>query len=82
VRNMLAAVAPGGTLLFAHHELTGHEHEHNPDFDPADYYSPADVAALLDDDQWTVVTHETRARVNMPPEAMHVNDIMLKARRR
>lgn len=82
VRNMLAAVAPGGTLLFGHHDLTGHEHERNPDFDPADYYSPADIAALLDDDQWTIVTHETRARVNMPPEAMHVKDILLKARRK
>jgi SAM-dependent methyltransferase len=81
VRNMLAAVAPGGTLLFAHHDLTGHEHERDPAFDPADYYSPGDIADLLGDD-WTIVTHETRARVNMPPEAMHVNDIVLKARRR
>ena len=82
VRNMLAAVAPGGTLLFAHHDLTGFEHKHSPDpdFDPADYYSPGDIAAMLDDD-WTIVTHETRPRVNMPPEAMHVNDIVLKARK-
>jgi SAM-dependent methyltransferase len=80
VRNMLAAVAPGGTLLFAHHELTGHEHDRNPDFDPADFYSPGDIAAMLDDD-WTIITHETRARANMPPEAMHVNDIVLKAKR-
>ena len=82
VRNMLAAVAPGGTLLYAHHELTGHEHERNPDFDPAKYYFPADIAAMLDEDEWTIVTHEKRARVNMPPEAMHVNDIVLTARRR
>jgi SAM-dependent methyltransferase len=82
VRNMLAAVAPGGTLLFAHHELTGHEREHSPDpdFDPADYYFPGDIAAMLDDD-WTIVTHETKLRANMPPEAIHVNDVVLKARR-
>ncbi|GAB1513513.1 class I SAM-dependent methyltransferase [Actinophytocola sp. KF-1] len=82
VRNMLAAVAPGGTLLYAHHELTGHEHERNPDFDRHDFYFPDDVAALLDEDEWTIDTHETRPRVHMPPEAMHVNDIVLKARRR
>ena len=82
VRNMLAAVAPGGTLLYAHHELTGHEHERNPDFDRHDFYFPADIAAMLDEDEWTIVTHETRPRVNMPPEAMHVNDIVLKAHRR
>jgi SAM-dependent methyltransferase len=81
VRNMLAAVAPGGTLLFGHHDLTGHEHEHHADFDPADYYFPADIAALLDDD-WTIVTHETRERVNVPPEAMHVKDVVLKARKK
>ncbi|MFI7672675.1 class I SAM-dependent methyltransferase [Actinophytocola sp. NPDC049390] len=82
IRNMLAAVAPGGTLLYAHHDLTGHEHEHNPDFNRHDFYFPEDVAALLDADEWTIVTHETRARVNMPSEAMHVNDIVLKASRR
>jgi SAM-dependent methyltransferase len=81
VRNMLAAVAPGGTLLYAHHDLTGHEHERHPDFDPADFYFPADIAAMLDD-EWTILTHETRPRVNMPAEAMHVNDIVLKARRK
>ena len=81
VRNMLAAVAPGGTLLFAHHDLTGHEHERNPQFDPADFYAPADIADMLDD-EWTIITHETRPRVNVPPEAMHVKDIVLKARRK
>ena len=82
IRNMLAAVAPGGTLLYAHHELTGHEHERHPDFDPAKYYFPADISAMLDEDEWTIVTHETRPRVHMPEEAMNVHDIVLKARRR
>ncbi|MFC4852354.1 class I SAM-dependent methyltransferase [Actinophytocola glycyrrhizae] len=82
VRNMLAAVAPGGTLLYAHHDITGHEHEKNPGFDPADFYFPADIAEMLDEDQWTILTHETRPRTDVPPEARHVNDIVLKARRR
>lgn len=80
VRNMLAAVAPGGTLLYAHHDITGVEHETH--FDPDDFYFPADIAAMLDESQWTIITHETRPRADAPPEAKHVNDIVLKARRR
>lgn len=80
VRDMLAAVAPGGTLLVVHHDITGHD-AHNPDFDPADYYMPGEIAALLDD-TWTVSVNETRPRVSpAPPGTEHVNDVVLKARK-
>jgi SAM-dependent methyltransferase len=80
VHDMLAAVAPGGTLLVAHHDITDH-HAHNPDFDPNDYYMPGEIAELLDG-TWTVSVNETRPRVSpAPPGTEHVNDVVLKARK-
>lgn len=81
-RGLLAAVAPGGTLLFSGHDLSGHDFGgHEPPFDPADYYRTDEVAALLDDG-WTVVTDETRPRVSpAPPGTGHINDVVLRARR-
>lgn len=82
-RALLAAVAPGGTLLVVHH--AGME-DHEPadgGFDPADFVLPAMVAALLDDD-WVVERDEQRPRV--APDggagAHHVEDLVLRARRR
>lgn len=82
-RALLAAVAPGGTLLVVHH--AGME-DHEPadgDFDPADFVSPSMVAALLDDG-WEVERDEQRPRV--APDggagAHHVEDLVLRARRR
>lgn len=91
VRAMLAAVAPGGTLLVVGHDLTdwyaGHGHGHDaedrpdPNFDPALYYQPGEIAELLDG-SWTVVVNETRPRVSPAPEGTgHVNDVVLKARK-
>lgn len=93
-RALLAAVAPGGTLLLVHHagmdtrhahEHDSHEHdshEHDSDVDPADYVWPSMVAALLDDD-WEVQLHEQRPRV--APDggagAHHAEDVVLRARR-
>ncbi|GIF75018.1 class I SAM-dependent methyltransferase [Asanoa siamensis] len=83
VEGLLAAVANGGTLLFGSHDpadMDGHRH---PDFDPHDYYLPADVAALLDGDQWEIQVSETRARTTPPPPGTpHVHDVVLRARRR
>jgi SAM-dependent methyltransferase len=79
VDGMLAAVAPGGTLLVAHHDVT--HAPHNPDFDPGDYYMPGEIAEFLDD-TWTVLVNETRPRVSpAPPGTDHVNDVVLKARK-
>lgn len=82
-RALLAAVAPGGTLLVVHH--AGME-DHEPadgDFDPADFVLPPMVAALLDDG-WVVERDERRPRV--APDggagAHHAEDVVLRARRR
>lgn len=80
LHSLLGAVAPGGTLLIAGHDLT--EAPHNTDVDPNDFYRPDEVAALFDD-TWTVLVDETRPRVSpAPPGSGHVNDVVLKARKK
>jgi SAM-dependent methyltransferase len=80
VHGMLAAVAPGGTLLVVGHDLTG-MHDHHQDFDPDAFYTPGQIADLLDD-TWTVLVDETRPRVSpAPPGTDHINDVVLKARK-
>jgi len=78
MRGVLAAVAPGGTLLFVSHDLTGHEG--HMDFDPSTLYEPAEVATLLDD-RWTIDVNEIRPRPHTPNGNPHVKDIVLRARR-
>ncbi|MFI5494023.1 class I SAM-dependent methyltransferase [Actinoplanes sp. NPDC051859] len=82
-RALLAAVAPGGTLLLVHH--AGMEHrtaEDSGGFDPADYVWPQMVAALLDED-WEVLVDEQRPRVDPGggAGAHHHEDVVLIARR-
>jgi SAM-dependent methyltransferase len=80
--NMLMdAVAPGGVLLVVHHADvdTGQAKAHG--FDPADYVSPADVAALLDQD-WQVEIDQRRPRdTTTGAGAHHTHDVVLRARR-
>jgi SAM-dependent methyltransferase len=81
-RALLAAVAPGGTLLVVHHADIDPEEAKARGFDPADYVSPADVAALLDDG-WRVEVDEKRARdITGGAGAHHTHDVVLRARRR
>lgn len=79
-RALLAAVAPGGVLIFVHHADVEQAATHGAD--PADYVSPADVAELLDD-TWRVETDDRRPR-DVPTGAgsHHVDDLVLRARRR
>ncbi len=78
---LLAAVAPGGTLLVVHHADVDTEQAKAHGFDPADYVSPADVTALLDD-SWLVETDEKRAReISGGSGAQHTHDVVLRARR-
>jgi SAM-dependent methyltransferase len=80
LHGMLAAVAPGGTLLFCGHDLTD-VHDHN-DFDPNDFYWATDIVSLLDD-TWTVLVDETRPRVSPAPAGTdHINDVVLKAHKK
>jgi SAM-dependent methyltransferase len=80
--SLLAAVAPGGTLLVATHNLdTSHREHMDPAFDPDDYYWPHQIAAALDG-TWKVEVDEIRPRVSAtPPAGGHIEDIVLKARK-
>ena len=79
-RRLVDAVAPGGRLLFVSHEMDALRHHGH--IDPDDYWQPADIAALLDT-SWTVEVHETRPRPPVgAPDAPHVEDVVLVARRR
>ena len=78
---LLAAVAPGGTLLVVHHAEFDPDHARERGIDPADYVQPAQVAALLDD-YWQVEVDETRPRsVESGAGAGHTVDQVLRARR-
>ncbi|MDT7572998.1 MAG: hypothetical protein QOE05_3172 [Actinomycetota bacterium] len=78
---LIAAVAPGGTLVVVHHADIDPEHAKARGFDPADYVSPADVAALLDG-TWDVSFDERRPRhVDGGAGAHHTHDVVLTARR-
>jgi SAM-dependent methyltransferase len=81
-RAMLAAVAPGGTLLLVHHAGMEAREAHDGGFDPADYVWPRMIAALLDA-SWEVEVDEQRPRI-IPESgagAHHVDDVVLRARR-
>jgi SAM-dependent methyltransferase len=81
LRGLLAAVAPGGTLLVASHDLADLPPGHERGVNPSDYYQPADVAKLLDDN-WTVLINETRPRTGPAPAGTrHTNDTVLRAQR-
>lgn len=89
VRNLLDAVAPGGTLLVVGHDLEPMRapidtSTHSRAFDPDAYLRVDDiVAAIADSSSWVIEVHETRPR---PPGAAsashHVDDVVLRVRRR
>jgi hypothetical protein len=88
VGNLLGAVAPGGTLLVVGHDLTPMRApidvaEQTRMFDPDAYIGVADIAAVLADDAgWTVEVDETRPRPPGAASTHHVDDVVLRARRR
>lgn len=82
LRRLLAAVAPGGTLLVVGHDLADlpPHHGHGSD-DPSRYYQPREIAGLLDGD-WSVQVDETRPRtVPAPAGTHHTHDTVLRAQR-
>ncbi len=80
-RALLAAVAPGGTLLVVHHADIDVEHAKACGFDPTEYVAPPDVAALLDG-AWRVEVDERQPRdVRTGAGAGHTLDVVLRARR-
>lgn len=89
LRNLLNAVAPGGTLLVIGHDLDpAHapidRHEHGPAFDPDAYLRVDDfVAALAQLPDWEIHRHERRPRpAGAATAAVHSHDIVLRAHRR
>ena len=91
VRNVLGAVAPGGTLLVVGHDLepfrapAGHAGHagHTKMFDPDAYLGVDDFAdALSASPEWDVEVHEKRPRPAGAVSTHHVEDIVLRARRR
>lgn len=80
-RALLAAVAPGGVLLVVHHAGIDVEQAKSHGFNPEDYVSPADVAALLHDG-WRIDVDEERPRqVAGGGGAHHTRDLVLRAHR-
>ncbi|MEM7286073.1 MAG: bifunctional NAD(P)/FAD-dependent oxidoreductase/class I SAM-dependent methyltransferase [Actinomycetota bacterium] len=87
VDSLLAAVAPGGTLLMVGHAPhapeTDHHDGHTRPWDRASFVDIDSVAAAVSSTPgWTVVTHELRDR---PPGSSthhhHDTDVVLRARR-
>ena len=88
VHNLLNAVAPGGILLVVSHDLEPMRKPidtttHSQAFDPDAYVRVEDfAAALTSSPDWAIEVHEKRPR---PPgaasAALHVDDIVLRARR-
>lgn len=89
VRNLLNAVAPGGTLLIVGHDLEPMRElvgtpDHSRPFDPDAYVRVDDVAAALaGSPAWDIELHEKRPRpAGAASASHHVHDIVLRARRR
>ncbi|MGL5808418.1 MAG: FAD-dependent oxidoreductase [Nocardioides sp.] len=89
IDNLLGAVAPGGTLLVVSHDLDAMRAvidttEHSRPFDPDAYLRVEDfLAALTDAPDWDIEIHDKRPRRPGAASASHhVDDIVLRARRR
>lgn len=89
LRSLLAAVAPGGTLLVVHHDLSplsGPVDVANQTrmYDPSAFVGVDEIAAALTAEPgvWQVEIHETRARPAGAASTHHVSDVVLRATRR
>ena len=88
VRNLLDAVAPGGTLLVVSHDLEPMRapidtQKHSRPFDPDAYVRVDDFATILaDSSEWEIEVQEKRPRpAGAASASHHVDDIVLRARR-
>ena len=87
VRNVLDAVAPGGTLLVVSHDLEPMRgpidtREHSRAFDPDAYVRVEDfVAAIARSEDWQIDVNEKRPRPAGAASTHHVDDVVLRARR-
>ncbi|MDZ8201222.1 bifunctional NAD(P)/FAD-dependent oxidoreductase/class I SAM-dependent methyltransferase [Microbacterium sp. SSW1-59] len=85
LRNLVDAVAPGGTLLVVAHDMAWAYEELDPAettrlFDPAAFVGVAHIAeALAADGGWRLDVHETRPRPAGAISHNHVEDVVLRA---
>lgn len=88
VANLLGAVGPGGTLIVVSHDLEPMRQPldttlQSRAFDPDAYVRVEDIAAtLVNDENWDIELHELRSRPTGATSTHHVDDIVLRARRR
>lgn len=85
-RALLAAVAPGGTLLVVHHANVEIELAKAHGFDPSDYVGHDDVIEILEADRdadWDVTVERERLR-DLPAgiDGQHTHDDVIVARRK
>jgi SAM-dependent methyltransferase len=82
VRTLVDTVRPGGLLLAVYHDLDDEHREHmkSKGVDPADYVGVDDLGRLLRDD-FTVELDTVAPRIEPPPGAPHIADVILRARR-
>ena len=83
VRRLLATVRPGGLLLAVYHDLDDEHRERMREHgaDPDDFVGVDDLARLVADG-FDVETNEVVPRIDPPPDARHIADVVLRARRR
>jgi len=88
VRNLLNAVAPGGTLLVVSHDLEPMRapidtQKHGRPFDPDAYVRLDDFATVLaESPEWEIEVHGKRPRpAGAASASHHVDDVVLRARR-
>ncbi|MCI1746895.1 MAG: FAD-dependent oxidoreductase [Acidipropionibacterium sp.] len=89
LRNLLDAVAPGGTLLVVHHDLSPMLEpidvaSQTRMYDPEAFVGVDEIAAALSADPgtWRIEVHETRPRPPGAASIHHINDVVLRATRR
>lgn len=89
LHNLLNAVAPAGTLLVVHHDLTPLQEPidvatQTRMYDPHAFVGVDEIAAALaaEPENWEVTTHETRPRPAGAASTHHVADVVLRATRR
>ena len=83
VRALLDTVRPGGLLLAVYHDLTDEHREHlkSRGVDPADYVDADGLGRLLVG-AFTIERHAAEPRIDPPPDAPHIAEVVLRARRR
>lgn len=79
---LAAAVAPGGTLLIVGHHPTDMESGAHRPPRPDLFYTAEEIAQLLDDGQWDIVTESRERLQNHDGEAFTIHDAVLSARRK